>query len=337
VLGGDELRDRRGALHLVLRTACVAERGGLVDEQPRRLDRGLQVGELERDRLLGADRPAERLALVRVPQRVLEAGLDEAGRERGDRDAAVVERGEELGEPAAALAEQVLLRDAAVLERQGMGVGGVPAELVVRRLDCEALDAGRDDDRGDLVVAGLRGDRDERGDRGAGVRDELLGAVDDPLAVLQPGLGLGGPSVGAGLGLGEPEPGERVAGREVGEPALFLLLGAVREDRGDAEPYRTLERDAERLVDASDLLDRDAQAGEVAAAAAVLLGYGQAEQAELAHLGDRFERELVGFVPFGGVRGELGVGELAHDLAERFVVFAQFERHGITSPWFTLT
>ena len=86
------------------------------------------------------------------------------------------------------------------------------------------------------------------------------------------------PGVGAGPGLGEAEAGERSPATRSGSHVLLLLVGAVGEDRVDAEADRGLEGDAHRLVDAADLLDRDAEAGEVAvlAGAAVLLGRGEA-------------------------------------------------------------
>jgi hypothetical protein len=62
---------------------------------------------------------------------VVEARLDAADRQRRDGDPAVVEGGEELGVAAAAVAEQVGLGHPAVGEGQAVGVGGVPAELVV--------------------------------------------------------------------------------------------------------------------------------------------------------------------------------------------------------------
>jgi hypothetical protein len=74
-----------------------------------------------------------------------------------------------------------------------------------------------------------------------------------------------------------PKAGQLGAGDQVGEPGLLLLLGAVGEDRVDPEPDRRLERDSHRLVDATDLLDRETQAREGAVlarepGAAVLLG-----------------------------------------------------------------
>ena len=74
---------------------------------PGGLDRDLEVGDLERDALLAPDRAAERLALLRVRDRQVEAALDQPDGERGDRDPAVVEGGEELREALPALAEEV--------------------------------------------------------------------------------------------------------------------------------------------------------------------------------------------------------------------------------------
>ena len=80
-------------------------------------------------------------------------------------------------------------------------------------------------------------------------------------------------------------------------------------------PTAGLEGDAHRLVDPADLLDRQAEAGEVAvlaeAGAAVLLRRGQPEQPELAHLLHDVDREVVVAVPLRGVRRDGGLGEVA--------------------------
>ena len=54
--------------------------------------------------------------------------------------------------------------------------------------------------------------------------------------------------------------------------------------------------------------------------AAVLLGCGQTEQPEVAHLADHVDREVVVAVPLGRVRGDLLLGEVAHGAAELFVL-----------------
>ena len=164
---------------------------------------------------------------------------------------------------------------------------------------------------------------------GPRVGDELLAAVDDPLAVDQVCPRLRRPGVRPGSGLGEAEAGERRAGDQVGQPGLLLLVGAIGQDRVDSQPDRRLQRDRHRLVDAADLLDRDAQAGEVTVLArpAVLLRRRQAEQAELAHLLHDVDREVVCLVPVGCVRGDLRLGEVSDAVAEVLVLPGQFEAH----------
>src|SRR5690606_13951710 len=118
--------------------------------------------------------------------------------------------------------------------------------------------------------------------------DELLGAVDDPVVAVADRGRPRRTGVGAGTGLGEPERAERLARGELRQPALLLLLRAEPQDRHRAETDAGLERDAERLVDACDLLDREAEGGVVAVrrGAAVALRERQREQAHLAHLTD---------------------------------------------------
>ncbi len=127
-----------------------------------------------------------------------------------------------------------------------------------------------------------------------------------------------------------PKPASALAGDQVRQPGLALLVGAVLEDRVDAEADRGLEGDPDRLVDAADLLDRDAEAGEVAvlAGAAVLLGCGEAEQPERAHLAHHVDREVVVAVPLGRVRRDLGRREVADGTAELLVLAGQLKSHG---------
>ena len=71
--------------------------------------------------------------------------------------------------------------------------------------------------------------------------------------------------------------------------------------------------------------------------AAVLLRRVQPEQAELTHLLDHVDREVVVVVPLGGVRGDLLLGEVAHGAAELLVVLGQVEGHGgILAPKLTI-
>ena len=139
-----------------------------------------------------------------------------------------------------------------------------------------------------------------------------------------------GPRVGPCPGLGQAEARERLAGDEVGQPLRLLLVGAVGLDRVDAETDRRLEGDPQRLVDATDLLDRHAEAGEVAvlAGAAVLLRSGQAHQPELAHLLHHVGREVMVAVPLRGVGCDLGLREVADTAPELLVLARQLVGHG---------
>src|SRR5204863_8937474 len=104
---------------------------------------------------------------------------------------------EELLQAAPARAEQVLLGHARAVEAERPGVGGVPAHLAVGLADLVAGRVSRHDEVRYLSVARARRDGDATRDLGAGVGDELLRAVDHPLAVLELGRGPDVAGVGA--------------------------------------------------------------------------------------------------------------------------------------------
>ena len=94
------MHDGGGLLDLGDRAApgveLVLEPGGLVGEGAGGLDHDGEVGDLEGDALVGADRPAEGDPGPGVVGRGLEARLRAADGERADGDPAVVEGLEEL-------------------------------------------------------------------------------------------------------------------------------------------------------------------------------------------------------------------------------------------------
>ena len=120
-----------------------------------------------------------------------------------------------------------------------------------------------------------------------------------------------------------PKPASARPASRSGSSSLLLLLGAEAEDRHRAEAHAGLEGDRERLVDAPERLDREAQREVVAALAAVLLGERQPEQTELAHLRDDVERQRVGAVGLVGTRRDDLVGEFAHHAGELALVLGQ--------------
>ena len=236
--------------------------------------------------------------------------------------------------PSTALAEQVVLGHPAAAEGQAVGVGDVPAELVVGRLDGETGCAGGDHDRRDLgttlvVGAGARRDGDDRGDGRAGVGDERLGpSTTHSRRPTSTALVRVAPASLPASGSVRPNAASARPGDEVGQQALLLLLAAVGEDRVDAQAHPGRQRDADRLVDPAELLDRDAQGGERAAVGVLerpteLVGHHQAEQAEVTQLRHQVGREVVVAVPLGDVRLDWPGRELADHLAEVLVVLAQ--------------
>src|SRR5215210_6822735 len=127
-LGGEHLGHARlppEGPPLVFQPRC------LKDRVPCQLDLHRHVSELELNGLELGDGTAELLPLLRPRQRLVEGGLREPHGEGGDRDPATIERREELPETFSALAEQVLLGDATVLEVERVLIGGSPPKLLV--------------------------------------------------------------------------------------------------------------------------------------------------------------------------------------------------------------
>ena len=119
--------------------------------------------------------------------------------------------------------------------------------------------------------------------------------------------------VAPGVGLGEGEGAPPFPRRHGGEPALLLLLGAVRHDQGGGHGVGV--HDAGQAHPAvGELLD-DADVGQqVEAEAAVLLGDGDAEEAERAHLLHDLVGEGVGPLEIGRDGDDLALHEAADGL-----------------------
>ena len=230
--------------------------------------------------------------------------------------------------PWPARAEQVLLRHPAVLERERPRVGRVPAHLAVRLALLVAGRAVLDDQVGDLAVAGAGGDRDVAGDVGAGVGDELLGAVDRPTRRCRGSARVRTlPASEPASGSVSPNAPELAARAQVGHQPLLLLLGAEQVDGLGAERGVRAHRDRDAGVHARELLDGQRVGQRVAARAAVLLGERDPHQAEVAELGDDLVREALLAVELLGDRRDLALGEVAHGAPDQLVVVGEVEVH----------
>jgi len=100
---------------------------------------------------------------------------------------------------------------------------------------------------------------------------------------------------------------------EMSRSSPALLFAAEPVHRHGAQRHGRLQRDRHRRVDRGQFLDGKAEGEDVAAHPAVLLGEGQPEQPELAHLGHDVVGELASLVVVSDHRrhhlaGEFGDG-----------------------------
>ena len=124
-----------------------------------------------------------------------------------------------------------------------------------------------------------------------------------------------GGAVRAGPGLGERIRGQPLAGGELRQVALLLLLRA-----GELQPERAELLDGEdqaaRRADLRDLLDRDEREQRAGAGPAPLLVEQEPEDLVVAEELDDVPRELVALVDLGRARRDPVAGERADELAE---------------------
>ena len=153
------------------------------------------------------------------------------------------------------------------------------------------------------------------GDLGAGIGDELLGAVDHPFAVLEGGARPGVPGVAAGLGLGQPECRQLASGTQVGEVALFLRIRAEQENRLGAERGVRAHRDRDGGVHPGQLFDGDRVLERCTAGATDVLGERDAHPAECGHLRHQAVGERLPTVVLCGLGGDL----LGREVADRLL------------------
>ncbi|MNE32408.1 hypothetical protein D3C80_1260190 [compost metagenome] len=202
------------------------------------------------------------------------------------------------------------------------------AELVLDAHHLVAGAVGRHDEGADAALAGRRiGDGED--DHRAGVLaggDELLGAVEHVAVAVATGAGAQVAGVGAGLRLGEGEGADLLAARQRDEEAALLLVVAEAQDRHAAHRVVHAHDGRAGAVAGGDLLQRQGIGLVAGVAAAQLLRYQHAEEAELAHLADRLGGIAMLAIPLLGERAQALLGELASHLADTQLIVGQ--QHG---------
>ncbi len=304
--------------------------GGAVGDGLGGVHLGLAGGQLELRVLEVRDRLAEDGALLHVLLGEPDRGLGLGVGAEGDAPALGGQVVAEVVEALVLLAEQVLDGHLDVDERQLGGVGGLQAELVELAADRVALGLGVHGEEGDAVTAVLGG-----GGRGAGADDHLVGvhtagdegfgAVQDVVgAVLaQLGGGLHAREVGAGARLGHRDGPHLLAGDELRQEALLLLVGGEHLDVGQGEQHMHAGA-AELDARAGGLLVEDGlELVGVHARAAVLLRHADAEDAQLAELVVEVAGRLARREPLVVDGDDLGLDEGADGLPERLVILVE--------------
>ena len=124
-----------------------------------------------------------------------------------------------------------------------------------------------------------------------------------------------------------PKQPSAARGRELGQPLLLLLLGAEEQDRLADQSAADRHDAAQRGVGPAELLHGEGVGDVVAAEAAVLLGDGQAEEADLGHLGHDREVDGLVAVPPRAVRDRLASRKSARQVAEGLLLVGQGEVH----------
>ncbi|OIQ66570.1 hypothetical protein GALL_518560 [mine drainage metagenome] len=129
---------------------------------------------------------------------------------------------------------------------------------------------------------------------------------------------------------------DMLAAEQPGQVLFLLRCAAVAADLVDAQVGMRAVAQAHRGAGARDLLHRHHVRHVAHAGAAVGLGHGHAEQAQVAELAPQVHRELVGAVDLGGARCDLLVRKVAHGLAQGSDVLAELEvqsgqLHGVSS------
>ncbi len=144
--------------------------------------------------------------------------------------------------------------------------------------------------------------------------DEALLAVEDPVVAVPGGLGAKLRGVRSSARFGQGKRDQLLAGCQVGDPALLLLVGAAVQERQRGQ-LLDAEDQPDRGRGAAQLLDRQQHGDEVAAETAVLGRKWQSQHVVLGQQLDHVPRELGLLVDLGGARGHRTVGELRDGVA----------------------
>ncbi len=289
----------------------------------------MHVGQLELGVLELAQPSAELNALLRVLHGLINGAFGQTQSLRGDADTAAVQRLHGNLEALTLFAQQVLLRHDAVFKNQIAGGAAANAHLLLVLTHGEAGEGFFHDEGGDTMVAGLligHGEHHKGVGHGA-VGDKALGAVKYIVVAIQHSHGLLAGGVGSGAGLGKAESADLLAGKQVGQILLLLLLGAVLKNGSAAQRGMSGDDDGGSSANLGQLLHAHGIGENVAAGAAILLGEINAHHAELCHFLHGFHGKTLFLVKLLCQRLYFSFGKFAVHLTEHQLLVRQMKIH----------
>ena len=257
----------------------------------------------------------------------VEARLHDAERAAREHRALVIEPAHQHFHAVVHGPEHVRVRHLALLEHQFRRGRAAHAELVEFLGRAETLHALLDEEGGDAARPGGGiglGIDDERVGFGA-VGDPHLAAVQDVAVALAFGPRRHRDDVRARARLAHGERADMLARDELRQIAPLLRRRAVAADLVDAQVRVRAVRESDRGRAAAHLLHRHDMREIAHAGAAQFLLDGDAEQADGAELRPKIARERVVAVDRCGARRDLGVGEVAHAVAQHVDLGAEIE------------
>src|SRR5271165_2504384 len=311
-----------------------------IDHDPHCGGLGRQLGQQEATVLEAADRLTEGLALLRVFEGRLQNLFHRGRGHHRDRQPLLRQVLHEVDEALAFVTEQVRRRYPHVVEGQLGRVLRVQADLVQLATALEALHTPLDHEQGEsqraLVGTGLRDHDHQVGVDPIG--DEGLRAVEHPVIAVSDRPGFDALQVASGTWFGHRDGSDQLAGAELREPALLLLVvGEAHQIRRD-DVVVEAEADPAEPAGGGFLGDDRVVAKVRVTAAAVLLRHRHAQKALLAGLQPHPAVDDLVLLPLLVVwrdvafeEGPVGLAEqLVLGLEERALVHDGFA-HGMTS------